>query len=250
MNLTNEECYAVWAPDDSPWSLWAKPVLFTRLDVDGTQQCDADFKPGEAPPLPPFAPDLAIIVDLPADDAVRAGFLLARAGWWPVPLFNATNGPKPLVNVVPCASLLRAGAEILQRCDRKPDAPPAFLIDSMRMTGVAKPGDYDNRSMVMPQDFPSATFLRSRGIRDVLVIQKRLTPTGQDLDHVLLRWQQAGLTLWAMSADLDKRRELTVSEPSMFRKAWYRFRTLLGLRRNNVGGFGAIVPQPSQGGYG
>lgn len=250
MELSNETCYEIWAPDDSPWSVWAKPVLFTRLDVDGRQHCDPDLRPSGGPPLPAFERDLAVIVDLPADESVRAGFDLARAGWWPVPLFNATNGPKPLVDIAQCAALLRAGAEILQRVDRKPDAPPAFLIDSMRMTGIATPGHYDNRSMVMPQDFPSATFLRSKGIRQVLVIQKRMAPTGQDLDHVLLRWQQAGILLYAISPDLEQRRALTVSEPSMFGKAWYRFRTLLNMRRNNVGGFGAIVPQPSQGGYG
>lgn len=250
MQLTNEVCYAIWAPDDSPWSVWAKPVPFTRLDVDGTQQCDPAFKPGSEPPLPAFEQDLAIIVDLPGDDAVRAGFDLARRGWWPVPLFNATNGPKPLVNVVPCVSLLRAGGEILQRVDRKPGAPPAFLIDADRMTGNPVPGSYDNRSMVMPQDFPSATFLRSRGIREVLLIQKKAGEPGEDLRHVLLRWHEAGIRLHAISPGLGQRAELVVRPPSRFRKAWYRLKTMMGLRRNNVGGFGAIVPLPSAGGYG
>ena len=36
----------------------------------------------------------------------------------------------------------------------------------------------------------------------------------------------------------------------MFRRAWYRALTLSGLRRNNAGGFGAVIPMPSSGGYG
>lgn len=249
--ISNELCYAAWAPEGSPWSVWAKPVLFTRLDVDGTALCTPELSEPDAALVPKtFEQDCAIVVDLPGEDAVRVGLELARRGWRPVPLFNATNGPKPLVDVTKCATLLRTGAELLQAIALRESAPPAFLLDAARMTGVPAPGLYDNRSMVMPQDFPSATFLRSRGIRDVLYLQRRDREPPEDVRHVLLRWQQAGIRLYTIAPPMEQRRELTVSPPSMFRKAWYRLRALMGLRRHNVAGFGAIVPMPGSGGYG
>jgi hypothetical protein len=36
----------------------------------------------------------------------------------------------------------------------------------------------------------------------------------------------------------------------MFRRAWYRLIVLAGLRRANVGGFGAQIPEPSSSGSG
>ena len=251
MTPNNEVCYAAWAPDDSPWSVWAKPVLFARLDVDGTAQCSPDLAAPVLAMLPAtFEQDLAIVVDLPGDDSVRAGLELARRGWRPVPLFNATNGPKALVDVTQCASMLRLGAELLPGLQLKESAPPAFLLDAARMVGVPAPGTYDNRSMVLPQDFPSATFLRSRGIRDILYVQRRVLEPADDLRHVLLRWQQAGMRLFSIAPEMEARQELHVSPPSMFRRAYYRLKALMGLRRHNVAGFGAVVPMPSAGGYG
>jgi hypothetical protein len=39
---------------------------------------------------------------------------------------------------------------------------------------------------------------------------------------------------------------MEVDRPSAFRSLFYRALTLVGLRRNSAGGFGSIVPQPSQ----
>src|ERR1700756_496856 len=30
--MNKEEIFSAWAPDESPWSRWAKPVLFAHLD--------------------------------------------------------------------------------------------------------------------------------------------------------------------------------------------------------------------------
>ena len=60
------------------------------------------------------------------------------------------------------------------------------------------PGKFDNRWVVFPQDFPSATFLRSRGVADVLLIHSGKS-VQEDLAHVLLRWQQGGLRMMQAS---------------------------------------------------
>jgi hypothetical protein len=54
-----------------------------------------------------------------------------------------------------------------------------------------------------------------------------------------------------LARDSGPPEKLAVPKPGNFRSLWYRMRVLMGLARNSVGGFGAIVPQPSSsGGYG
>ncbi len=246
MTMSGERCYAIWAPDDSPWSAWAKPVPFSQLDKLGVKARGVQAFDGR---LPRFAADTAVIVELDGRDGVRAALALADQGWRPVPLFNATTAPKAVVDLVPVLESLLAGAEALEGITIRPHAPPAFLIDARRMNGKPAPGAYDNRSIVLPQDFPSATMLIARGIRTVVLVQDTAWKPRQDLSHVLLRWQQAGLELRQepLNGDVEK---LVVTAPSLFRKAWHRMIALLGLRRNNVGGFGAAVPEATASGYG
>ncbi len=111
-----------------------------------------------------------------------------------------------------------------------------------------KPGAFDNRWVVFPQDFPSATYLRARGITEVLLLHEG-REAAEDLAHVLRRWQENGLRMQS-AAPLERGRisDLVVKRPSGFRRAWYRVIAAAGLRRNNAGGFGGVIPMPSSGG--
>jgi hypothetical protein len=117
------------------------------------------------------------------------------------------------------------------------------------MAGAASAGSYDNRSIVLPQDFPSANLLRARGITSAVIVHDRTGRPQEDLCHVLLRWQQGGISLSFQNVT-GERGALVVAPPSSFRRGWYRIIALLGLRRSNVGGFGAVVPEATSGGYG
>src|SRR6185295_1584833 len=185
--------------------------------------------------------------------SVVAGLALAERGFRPVPLYNGTDGPNPVVKTEGLVRALGAGSQRLKPLTMAPDARPAFLLDSNRLDarGTADGGYYDNRWVVLPQDFPSANFLRSRGITKVLIIQRGISAPSQDLSHVLLRWQQGGLLLRSLDLETNAIVDpLVVSEPSLFRKAWYAATALMGLRRNSVGGFGSMVPeQTSQSGF-
>jgi hypothetical protein len=193
----------------------------------------------------------ALVVDLPGVESVETGIAMARRGYRPVPLYNTSIGPSPLLDVVRLVDALASGATALHDITLSPDAPPAFLVDADRMRPVvaSKPGSYDNRWVVFPQDFPSGTFLRSRGIEDVIVLHDR-RGVQEDLAHVLLRWQEAGIRIQAVGPGDTSPRPITVKRPSWFRRAWYRAIVLAGLRRNNAGGFGAVIPVASAGGYG
>jgi hypothetical protein len=250
--MTNEECFDAWAPEGAVWSLWAKPVLFA--------QRVAVTPPGSPSSLPDASGHLwlsqggtrtAVVVDLPGVESVTTGLALARRGCRPVPLYNTSDGPSPLVNVAPIVEALASAALALRGITLQPDAPPAFLVDAgrARPTVPSNPGSYDNRWVVFPQDFPSGTFLRSRGIAEVIVLHDR-SGIQEDLAHVLLRWQETGIRMLAVAPGDTSPREFTVKKPSWFRRVWYRAIALAGLRRNNAGGFGGVIPTAGGGGYG
>src|SRR5262249_45230961 len=185
--MNKEETFAIWSPDDSPWSRWAKPVLFAFLDL-----------PLSGPPITEDVSDVtwapapqgkvALVLDLPGADGVILGLALARHGYRPVPLYNTVPLPfheppvDPLtgrtvaaVDVLPILNALRKSAERLAELRIPRDAPPVFLLDADRRGGgrIMQAKEFDNRSICFTTDFPSANFLATHGIQRVLLIQKQ-----------------------------------------------------------------------------
>lgn len=258
MALTPEAIYDAWVPRDSRWSAWAKPVLFATMAPPSAEQMRV-FDLAGTPNwgwLPPAAtPDAAWILDLPGETGVIAGALMAQRGVQPVPLYNVAppdSLTRAAVDVAPIARMLGGLADDVLAAAVRPDAPPAFLIDSARMPALGRPspGEYDNRWMVFPQDFPSARVLLDHGIRRAVVVLPTRGLVEDDLQHVLRRWQDDGLTIQQVGVDEAVPTPLIVQKPSHFRWALHRFLAIMSLRRNAAGGFGAIVPIPSQGGRG
>lgn len=250
-SISSEHTFAAWSPPGVIWSEWAKPAAFVRAgEVTGEAAPDAHL-PQLSTPLDAAS---AVIVDLAGAEAVHAGLVLADRGFRPVPLFNGTSGPMPVIDVLPITRALVSGAERLRQRAIAEMAVPAFLLDSRRKgAGIAiKPGVYDNRWVTLPQDFPSGALLVSRGITAVTLIQRGGLSIAPDLAHVLRRWQGHGMTVRVVDLDTGQVADrVTVARPSGFKLAWYAAVALLGLRRSNVGGFGSHVPeQTSGGGYG
>jgi hypothetical protein len=246
--ISGQDCFAAWAPDEVFWSQWAKPVAFAHAPALFTDPPVA-VPDITAPGLPRSWDASAIVVDLPGEQAVLCGLALAERGFRPVPLFNGTSGPKPVVPMDGVERGLGAGAAVLRRVTIAPEARPAFLIDSERHSpiGGGEPGRYDNRWVVLPQDFPSATLLLAHGIKEIMLIRQRDKWPDQDLTHVLLRWRQAGLRLRVIVLETGETDDdLSLTIPSNFRKLWYGAIALMGLRRNNAGGFGSLVPEQTQ----
>jgi hypothetical protein len=246
--MTPKELFRIWAPEHAVWSPWAKPVMFAQMRPILYPDSPGDWQSMERDWVPPVSANTLIVVDLPGRESVTMGFALAERGYQPVPLYNACDGPGAVVSVEGIMAALRQAAPRLLRLNIPADAPPAFLLDSGRMSGglFPKPGSYDNRSVVFPQDFPSANFLLSRGMRTALLLQRGTHQPKEDLSHVLLRWQEAGINIQVNDPyDAPPPVPLRVTEPSRFRSLWYRASVLVGLRRNSAGGFGGIVPMPS-----
>lgn len=259
--VSGELLFATWAPEGALWSRWAKPVLFATLRPE-----DLAPAPGPTPaqaPLaldagfaPPPAARTAIVVDLPGAESARMGMALGRRGYRPVPLYNACpGGPSPAVDLAPIVAELVGGAGELPQLAIAPDAPPAFLLDADRLRKIAEPvqGKFDNRWMVFPQDFPSGNLLRANGIDRALLLQ-RGNGSGvarDDLRHVLLRWQEAGVAILLEDPFADREpRAIAVTRPSRFKSVWYRVLALAGFYRNAAGGFGSLIPLPGAGGLG
>jgi hypothetical protein len=270
--MSPEELYGIWAPTDSVWSAWVIPVPFAHL------HCGDAATPAELPYfnldwLPPGnSRDLAIVVDLPGAEAIYHGLALLGRGFRPVPVLDGSPGPygvpafasdppsltggaRKSLSIVDMGGLLLAlcqGASRLRLARLDRDAPAAFLLDANRMVGVpSESGEiFDNRWMVFPQDFPSGHFLRDHGIRKVVLVHDRFVPQPrEDLAHVLLRWQEEGIAIESKSARFGEVPALIqVNRPSRFRTAWYRGVSILGLRRNDAGGFGGYPPDTVGGG--
>lgn len=255
------QLFATWAPPESIWSDWAKPILFAHAP---------EFEPTNS--VPPADVDLiaprsdghtALILDLPGAAGVTLAPAILRLGYRPVPLYNGApsevlraTDPATLSEVVNVRPILRAliafAPQVRELSQHLPsDAPPAFLLHRDRRTAHAapKPGLFDNRSVSLPTDFPSASLLLSRGISSVLLIQSAGEPPQADLAHTLLRYQSAGIRLLELSPDQQAGapRPLHVDTPRWYRSIFQRMLAAFGLIRHSLGGFGGVLPEPSSG---
>lgn len=244
-----ETIYNVWAPERGVWSPWVKPVGFIRmtkrqfiLPFDWQTRVASWMRWAGARPV--------IVVDLPGVESVLTGVALASRGYRPIPLFNAVYEMNSEVDMESVVNYMQIATPLLAGFALPDDAPPAFLLDANRFgSGKPNPGKFDNRWVVLPQDFPSSGFLRDHNFKDVLLVQTSGGQPGIDLAHVLLRWQEGGYTISVRSpTDNEPARQITVNRPNWFRHTFYAALAMTGLRRNSAGGFGGVVPFPSSGG--
>jgi hypothetical protein len=161
---------------------------------------------------------------------------------------DALRGPRTAVDMYPIVRLLVQGADNPRLKTLHSQAPPAFLLDSRRrgIGAICRPGDFDNRSISIPTDFPSANLMLASRVRDVIVLQDREGSPQQDLSHTLRRWQEAGIQILT-AAPGGRPQPVVVSRPPRFRHIWYGFLARLGFRQNPLGGFGGFLPMPSAG---
>jgi hypothetical protein len=250
-----ESIFRIWAPASSPWTAWAKPVLFANLPASPEP---IEVLQARHINLPPADGHTALVIDLPAVPSIAIGLGAAAKGYRPVPLFNALPGsrldlPFPgaavAVDLWPAARALVSAAGELSRLQIPRSAPPAFLLDADRRgTRPVTPGNYDNRSVSLTTDFPSAATLGGAGISDAILISEDGS-VAPDLAHTLRLWQNASLQLHAIDPASQALGPvpLRVPRPSGFGLMFQRLLAVAGLRPSPFGGFGATLPLPSAG---
>jgi hypothetical protein len=252
--LSKEEVLQAWAPTDSRWSPWAKPVLFAFMDKEPPA---LSHSPGVGQRPMKMDENTAVVVDLPGLESVDVALQLASSGYRPVPLFNAyPHQPKssgflsflsqgdlvPVVDMAPVLSGLFHGANKLQEFHIGKNAPPAFCLDSRRHFADTRItyGMFDNRSAIDASDVPSGPTLIKNGIRRVMVIQAGKEPQ-EDLKNVLLSWQAVGIEVYVSAPGWKSQPEKVVLKPPSFlQKVWFRLRFAV-YRRHRDGGFGRAV---------
>jgi hypothetical protein len=254
--VDRETIFESWAPRDGVWTPWVKPVLFAYIEET----------PKEAFPLPRptwirsellevgesvatyrdgvRGAAVAIVVDLPGAEGLAVGLELAHLGLRPVPLYTALPDPAALVPMDELLRGLAAGREALDAIGLPPVAPPAFLLDSRRFAEGrnAGPGEFDNRTVAFPTDFPSAEKLRAKGVEAMIVIQSGQSEPRADVVETLRGWQREGLTLFLLRADAPAPpAPLDLRGVGVLRRLqlWWRRSTLRGDDRD---GFGELVP--------
>lgn len=257
MQPSRQSIFDAWAPEESHWSAWAKPVVFATMTIPTPGQIIE--KQRVVIPTWNWIPERASardatawVIELPGETAVMVGVAMALRGFRPVPLFNAAPPSRSMpsaINQTGMVQSLCAFADQVRSARIDPEAPPVFLLDSERMP-TRKPalGAYDNRWLTFPQDFPSARMLGERGIVRAVVVTEPGGRIADDLRHVLRRWQEDGVQLLRQSTQSPQQTEpLEVTRPSRFRSSVYRTMAAMGLRRNAAGGFGGVIPEASGG---
>ena len=257
--MTGEEAYAAWAPPDARWSPWVKPVLFACM-AQQDWPAASDLAEEAMSWAPRQDSGTAIVLDLPGSRGVTLGVALAALGYQPVPLYNAAPSATgrvlahasadALVDMREILSALTAAAPRLASARARRSAPPAFLLDARRR-GLATdpiPGRFDNRSVSFTTDFPSARTLLTSGIRRGLLVQLAADQPQPDLAHTLRAWQEAGIALALCRLDVSgETAPLMVDKPKRFGALCYRASLLFRMRRYPLGGFGGVVPEPTEG---
>jgi hypothetical protein len=252
--MTDEQAFMAWAPEDSPWSRWAKPVLFAHY-YSAADTPSPSENPGPLSCVPTAAQRTAVVLDLPGAASVAAGLALASRGYRPVPLFNALPLPAQnpagdpalsslnyaVVDVLPIIAALRDGASQLRSLTLPAEAPPVFLLDANRQGSISGPlqSRFDNRSVCFTTDFPSANFLLAHGISGILLIQQTHFQPQPDLLHILCRWQDGGLPLALATPESAGHEPLHVRPPRWYKSMFQRALAALPLMHNRSGGFGA-----------
>jgi hypothetical protein len=108
-----EDVYLAWAPPDSIWSPWAVPVPFAQIVCGGLEATqEMESVKGLAAGLTP-EPDLAVILDLPGDQAVRLSLALASHGFRPVPLIDGSPGPQ-IPSIFPSLNVAQQARQLLR----------------------------------------------------------------------------------------------------------------------------------------
>jgi hypothetical protein len=193
--MTRDDIYDAWIPAGGPWTIWAKPVALADIPESlASNVPTASFPTVDVSWAPAARSRTVLIVDLPGPDSVEAGIALTRAGYRPVPLFNAATSADEAVDQTGIRECMCRLAAMLASASLPADAPPAFLLDALRMTPkrALRPGIFDNRWKVDADDMPRAGTLRDRKYASALLVQRG----GQcqvDIAGVLFLWQTDGI---------------------------------------------------------
>jgi hypothetical protein len=241
--MTREEVFLAWAPVDSIWSEWVLPVPFAQLNCLDFTRITAN---GQTQSVPSWVTDggsdgQAYVVDIPGRDAMQFGIAVTNKGIRPVPVIDGSPGAGDFYFSVDAEASTKLTWHPTVVVDMT-ELLRTLCQGAATLKGI---GMYDNRWQVFAQDFPSAKFLLEHGVLRVLLVQEQKGQPQEDLSHVLLRWQEGGITIESVGTkDGSAPEAVQITKPSRFRSIWYRALAMLRFRRTWTGGFGGLENFP------
>ncbi len=249
---------------ESPWVPYHCPTLFASIDRLSIDPSNAALSPGYEEEHPPGAwewidEQTMVIVDLPGATTIEVGVTLMKQmaqlvctfDHWPSSTRNRSADTvvdaDEIIDMM--YTLAPEAAEVYPNLS--PSAPPVWLCDSRRLGDDEPdptPGTFDNRYYIDDSILPGIPTLNKAGIRRVVYFNERLDddPLPDVAPFIVDSSKQKGITV--------ERVALTEKETWIEPKPIERlpFETKLPIRsfkRSDLGGFGKLVPQPSEGSY-
>lgn len=204
------DIYRIWAPKESVWSAWVRPVSFLNIEL-----CDGKYN-GNLPTLhydKYIKSDTAVFLDMPGTQSILDGLVLALKGHQPIALFNASPaqlGASALVDTQSVTNLLYWGSKHLRSVVYDATTRPVFLLDSNRLMRYrTDPSLFDNSWDLYEQDIPSPKFFKEHGISKILVIATELN---RDLTKIFYKFQQQGFNI-LLSDGINEPRHIKLRKP-------------------------------------
>ncbi len=225
--MTGKEIYKIWAPPDARWTAWVRPVPFVGISsvsrggvgpvslssvgpaAKNHMEAQGSYYDAGNGVLHAdgFKTGTAIILDLPGNEAIKAGIALARKGFRPIPLYNGTReqpGAMALVDHHGQERALLWGARELARIKLDKDAPPVFLLDSNRTHRFRMAASvFDNSWDLYHQDLPSAAFFVKNGINRIIIKGEKVQ---RDIAKILYKFPAEGVAIFHTDGDESPRK--------------------------------------------
>lgn len=211
--IMRKEIYKIWAPFDSKWTNWVRPVPFIGIDNPNKSFEFINYTIPVIGYLDEFLSNTAIIIDIQGVNSIKEGIALAKLGYRPIPIFNGTNpkfGSGSTTNNVIIEPLLVWGADELMNIELANDAPPVFLLDKNRLNRYKiNRSIFDNSWDVYSQDLPTAKYFLENGITRIIVRAELLE---KDLIKVLYKFQKSNIKI-LFTNGYDKPHEVKIKRP-------------------------------------
>jgi len=195
--MVGKEIYKIWAPENTKWTNWVRPVPFVAIDMYNRRNEFNDFGVPKNIYFDKEIKNTAIIIDLPEYSSIEFGIALAKLGVRPIPVYNGTTeqeGALATTNNYIIESALIWGANELKKIEIAKDAKPAFLLDKNRTnTYKMNATVFDNSWDIYGQDLPSADYLKNNGIKSIIVIGDSIQ---RDLRKIVYKYQKKGIGIF------------------------------------------------------
>ncbi len=247
---------------DSAWVPYHCPTLFASIDKLNIEPKEIQLSPGYHKEHPPgswqwVGSDTMVIIDLPGPGTIEVGVTLMKQGAQLISTFDhwALSAQRRWANVaVDSAKLIDTmftlAPEVYElRKALSSDAAPVWMCDDQRLGNGGlrpRPGTFDNRYYIDDSILPGLETLKKAGIRHIVHLSMKLNDQpNPDLTPFLIEAHEAGMALRKVALG----DEATWAQPQPMDKPFKTTIPLLGFRRSDMGGFGKMVPEASEGGY-